>query len=180
MADANGQFQNQSAAVGPEGLGTASFVTEQLDPLLQGHALGAVNTFWAKAGPTYHGSYHSRTLDYIIAPQSWLKATKWCRTLSTSAWRLQAHHHSKLWDHVPVAAGFAQEVVAEPYVTRKQPINREALSTMLQTGWKRAEYIAALETKIEEKSKRVEDAAGTEKMEETAAILVEATREAGQ
>eukprot|EP00959_Pyramimonas_sp_CCMP1952_P110844 2319254-Pyramimonas_sp.AAC.1 len=120
MGDINGQFQAHDEIVGIHGNGPMNDTTEGLMALLASHSLCAINTKWP-AGDTYYGTETSKVIDFIFIPQTWVHEVTWCRTLRRSAWRLQAHSQSKLWDHVPIGLAIPLDIIAEPYQIADSP-----------------------------------------------------------
>ncbi|CAK0859551.1 unnamed protein product, partial [Prorocentrum cordatum] len=146
LTDLNAQFSEVEGVTGEHHLGTFTRTSELMSAMLAAHQMRAINTYYRQAGPTYYNKGVAKTLDYICIPQEWHKSTMWCRTLIRSAWKLQLHNLSGLWDHVPLAACFDLRIIAEPYSPTPQvTIDKETVARMLQLGHRRAEFVGRVE-----------------------------------
>eukprot|EP00959_Pyramimonas_sp_CCMP1952_P166982 3489559-Pyramimonas_sp.AAC.1 len=154
---------------------------ENLLSLCQSHQLAVIHTEW-NAGDTYFGATSDpKTLDYIIAPREFADHVSWCRTFQNSAWRFQSHHHSKLWNHVPLACKIPYEYAQSQYY---QPdrirFSGEALSMMVQRGWKRAEFLQSVEPRLSEQWDYVRNLPSAEAMDKANEILMTTLNDCAQ
>eukprot|EP00959_Pyramimonas_sp_CCMP1952_P470116 9496125-Pyramimonas_sp.AAC.1 len=129
--DANGQFEHLPGVTGHHGIGSMNTTTAGFLAVFQAHQLVVVNTEYP-AGDTYYGlNSVPRVLDYIVIPREWADHTVYCQTYMRSAWRLQSHHNSRIWDHVPLACRIPYQYVQGQYHSHQMPkLSGEALSMM--------------------------------------------------